>query len=155
MNGHLGFYRGRSLVSWCIKWFTRSEYSHVAYIDEMGRVYEAWSPKIRVMPSIHQGHTPGTIIDLFRFELTLDQEAEFVQYLLSRIDKQYDMRGVLGFISRRAGAQREDRDFCSELILDASRAAGVPLLRLVPSYAVSPGHLSSSPLLWSCGQVVT
>jgi len=155
MIGYLAFYRGRSLVSKAIKWFTRSEYSHVAYIAESGYVYEAWRPRVRKCVSVHHGHTPGTILDLYRWNMTDTEELAFVQYLESKVGARYDTRGVLGFMSRRAGAQRDSRLFCSELLLDASRHAHAPLLRLVPSYAVSPGHLSSSPLLWGCGSIVT
>ena len=153
MDGYIAFYRGLSWVSKCIRWFTRSEYSHVAYIGGDGCVYEAWRPRVRKTANYSEGHKPGTVIDLFRFDITPTQEESFVQYLESRVGWRYDTRGVLGFISRRPGAQRDDRLFCSELILEASRHAHAPLLRLVPAYTVSPGQLVSSPLLWGCGSV--
>ena len=155
MTGYLGFYRGKSLVSKGIKWFTRSEYSHVSYISADGEVYEAWMPRVRKTANYNVGHKPGTVIDLYRWHMTHTQEQAFVQHLEGMVGRRYDTRGVLGFISRRAGAQRDSRLFCSELILDASRHAHSELIGRVPSYTVSPGHLSSSPLLWGCGSVVT
>lgn len=155
MEGHIAFYRGHSWVSRCIRWFTRSEYSHVAYIDASGAVYEAWMPRVRKTANYHEGHKPGTVIDLYRCAMTWTQERAFIQYLESKVGAKYDTRGVLGFLSRRAGAQRAAKLFCSELILEASRHAHYPLIGRVPSYTVSPGHLSSSPLLWACGTLVT
>ena len=154
MNGHFAFYRGISLVSKAIKWFTRSNYSHVSYIDGSGQVYEAWPPRARITPSYNVGHAAGTIIDLYRCPMSPTQEATMVAYLTGCIGIKYDFAGVLGFISRRAGAQRQDKLFCSEMIVDACRAAGVILIERTPSYAISPGHLSTSPLLSYSGSVV-
>jgi hypothetical protein len=86
--------------------------------------------------------------------MSADDEARMIQILRTYLGVPYDMRGVLGFISRRDGAQARGRMFCSELILTAARGAGLDLLKRIAPHRVDPGMLSTSPLLDRVGTVV-
>jgi hypothetical protein len=85
-------YKGTSFQSKAIRFLTRSEYSHAAFLfDEQtedavhellrtyparvngiqhiyrGAVVEAWSPTVRSTFSLSREHTPGTQVDIFDF----------------------------------------------------------------------------------------
>jgi hypothetical protein len=166
------FYRGTSLVSRVIKGFTWSKYSHVSIVPSDGfhlelnkakymaecRLFEAWhkgepSGVVR-RRGIHDAHKKGTRIDVFGVEATV-KIAAVLAFLESQVGKRYDFRGVLGFVSRRDGAQAQDKWFCSELAFAAVQAGGVDLLRDIEPHRVSPGLLSKSPLLKQVGTIST
>ena len=156
MNGYICFYKGKSFVSGVIKWFTWGEYSHVAYMFENGELIEAWHKGGVVhRMSWLEGHKAGTVIE--RYKITgMDEEHEqiMVAFLKSQVGKKYDYRGLFGFLGRKA-IENALKWFCSELIMEATKKAGIPLLLRVPSYKVSPTQENTSPLLELCDVVRT
>lgn len=150
----IALYKGTSLVSRLIRWATWSEYSHASWIDGIHE-YEAWHTRgerfksgVRCVIGLGAGHSLGTVVDIYQVpELTVEQAQEIRLFLISQIGKRYDLRGVLGFISRRDSAQYQDRWFCSELVFTALLRVGLPLLSNVPAHRVSPGMLALSPRL--------
>jgi len=148
MQGYIGLYHGLSTVSWLIRKFSWGPYSHAAYITPSGSVIESWHRGgVREMESIHEGHTPGTVIDCYRIDgMTESQEDVFARVLRSQISKGYDWMGLCGFF-RRKMIQNPDLWFCSELLVDRLEYVGVQLfLRILPSQ-ISPSYMSTSPLL--------
>lgn len=138
-------YRGVSLVSRAIRWQTRSEYSHAAWMLPDGSVIEAWRSGVRHVPSPFVNHSPGTEIDVYAVDgLTSRQARDVRDFLLAQVGRGYDWLSVLRFVSRREGAS--SRWFCSELVHAALAEAGVELLR-GPSWQFAPGHLAWSPLV--------
>src|SRR5579871_2617400 len=43
----IALYQGKSLISLLIRWQTRSQYSHAAFLLDDGSVIEAWQPCVR------------------------------------------------------------------------------------------------------------
>lgn len=156
-------FRGKGSVSSLIRWQTRSQYSHVAIQLASGQVIEAWEGNIwRLLGSYltkhvqHDGvrwheslaelraaHKPGTPIEAYDVVLPAERDAE--QFLRRQVGKQYDLRSVARFLSRR-DAPVNDRWFCSELACYAARLGGRPLLRMNCAHA-SPRDVAVSPLL--------
>ena len=155
MNGYICFYKGTSLISRMIKWFTWGEYSHVAYMFENGELIEAWHEggkrwwhgAVVHRASWLKGHKAGTVIE--RYKITgMDEEHEqiMVAFLKTQVGKKYDTWGIIGFLGRKV-VENPLAWFCSELVMEAIKRAGTHLLLRVPSYKVSPSMMNTSPLL--------
>lgn len=149
----IGLYRGVSGFSRAIRWQTRSIYSHAAWIGDDLSVVEAWIPNgVRHMPHYCDGHTPGTVIDVFTFHGLTPGEREGVsEFLLAQVGKPYDYWGVIGFVSRR-NRKLNGKWFCSEIIMAAFEAIHRPLLLRIEPWKVPPGMIPLSPLLHYVGQ---
>ena len=153
----IALYRGVSWLSRMIECFSWSEYSHAAWLDayslddiDTAPVIEAWWPVVRHLPTVHAGHTPRTVVDVYDFVVPLQQcEREaIVAFLVEQIGKRYDWRGVVHFVTRRSEhASCQWRWFCSELAFQACRLNGRELLVNIPAYKVYPGMLAYSPAL--------
>lgn len=137
----IALYRGKSMISKAIRWQTRSDYSHAAWVCPDFSVIEAWWPHgVRHVADPFLLHTEDTEIDLWAVSgLTAQQEREVERFLRLQLGKRYDMRGVFQFLSRRPCPQNE-RWFCSELVAAALDLAGAPLLHAAP-HLLAPGHL--------------
>jgi hypothetical protein len=140
----IALYRGVSPISKAIRIFTRSDYSHAAWICNDGTCIEAWHPGgVRHRPDPYAGHTPGTLVDYFGIaELNQNQARRIEWFLKDKLGAGYDLGGVLRFVSRRRAAN-PSRWFCSELVLAALQSAGHPILRAEP-HEIAPGHLAWS-----------
>lgn len=142
----IALYRGVSPLSRAIRTFTRSDYSHAAWVTMTGTVIEAWWPGgVREELDPFSAHTRGTEIDFFRLSLTLDKERKVEAFLRENMGGKYDLGGVLRFLTRRRD-QNEQAWFCSELIFEACEAAGFRLLN-ADAQLVAPGHLAWSPFV--------
>ena len=158
-------YKGKSWISKIIEWQTFSPYSHAAWWCQDGTVIEAWHTqtidgkrKLKLKEGVQRHdspatiHTPGTEIDVF--EVPGIDEAAVESFLIEQIGKDYDFAPVVrGFIFR-VMRDNPDKWFCSELVSAACSAAGAHLLR-APSWKISPGLLSYSPLLQPVGTITT
>jgi uncharacterized protein YycO len=137
----IALYRGVSLLSRAIRTFTRTDYSHAAWVCEDGTCFEAWHPGgVRHRHSPYAGHTPGTLIDFYSVA-GLDAETRFAvhAFLRREVGEPYDIGGVLRFVTRRRAAN-PDAWFCSELVVEALNHAGLKTLRAAP-HELAPGHL--------------
>lgn len=145
-------YRGKSWVSKMIRWQTRSEYSHIAWVEPDMTTFEAWvSGGVAKNATPWSVHTPGTWIDFYNIEtLTAVQYLAIREFLERTVGSQYDRRGVLRFLTRKP-AVLDEKWFCSELVFAACLAAGVELLARTEPWEVSPGMLIRSPLLSCAG----
>lgn len=140
-------YKGRSALSRAIRWWTRSDYSHAAWERSNGNLMEAWTHGVRMVADFATDHARGTPVEWYRIEgATLEQRDAIECFLTSQLGKRYDYRGVFGFVSHK-DLDNPDRWFCSELIFEACRMAGLPLLARVPAFKVSPGALWAAPRL--------
>ena len=149
---YIAQYWGLSKTSKLIKFGTRFDYSHSAYYDpEKGTVWEAWKEGVcEARPWDH--HTPGTPIDLYAIEVSETQKFKVENFLREQEGMEYDLVGVLGWPLPWL-SQRADRWFCSELIFAAFVAADIHLLKRILASRVSPGLLSTSPLLSRTGSL--
>lgn len=152
----IALYQGTSWISKAIRWQTRGQYSHAAIMFDDGSIIEAWHNPgyVREQYSLSDGHTPGIVVDIYKVETTREQDATIRVFLLEQIGKKYDYRAIARFISR-SKRDNPDRWFCSELVFEAFRRAGVHLLERVESHKVHPAMLGYSPLLKYAARAVT
>jgi uncharacterized protein YycO len=147
-----GCYQGRSLIpSRLIRWFTWSDYSHVAvYIrDRPGKkIVEAWSSGgVQAVDGWLTNHKAGTPVDLFAFCLqpTESRLAQATGWIGNQIGKRYDWRGVFRFLTR-AGGEIDGDWFCSELAGEFAAYCGEALAHK-PAYKLTPGDVAASARL--------
>jgi uncharacterized protein YycO len=143
-------FKGISRISRFIRFFNWGDYSHVAWVDnETMECIESWAPcGVRMVPTIHHQHTPGTPVDIFSVQTTDEQEKAVREFLLSQVGKAYDWPGIASFVTRRkSGEDPAEKWFCSELIMAAYQSIGVNLLERIPAYKVSPSMLVTSHAL--------
>ena len=148
-------YKGVSRFSRVIRFFNWSEYSHAAWMDDDGSVWQAWKSGVTHDPAISYGHRPGTQVEIYRVTgETPEIRAAVREFLSQNKGKKYDYLGILGFVFRAERLARKQRWFCSELVAEAYAYAAHPLLR-IPSNQVYPGMLGASPLLKLEEELVT
>jgi uncharacterized protein YycO len=137
-------FRGRGAISAAIRWQTRSEYSHAAFLLPCGRILESWQGSgVRI-----KWMRDWEGVDSFGVHgMTPEQWERAILFARAQIGKRYDYRGVCRFLSRRK-APADDRWFCSELVAHSLSAAGVHLYRDVPASEISPGMIARSPMTY-------
>ena len=140
-------FSGDGLISKLIKWQTRSIFSHVGVLTDDGKVLEAIEGsgvRIRDWAEEDKRNTVQFTVD------GLGQEGweKTIAFMKAQIGKKYDWWAIIRFVSRRYMPDN-DHWFCSELVFTAVREGGVHLLRRIRPSEVSPGGLSTSPLLRS------
>lgn len=149
------FFKGVSLTSKLIKFFTWSKYSHVSlkFSDDM--LLEAWhktnSVQMYSVNEIFSVHKNGTKIDVyelnneyFDIQTKLIIEEKIKSNSFFYLNKKYDFLGVLGFLTK--SKIKNNRWFCSEIIHKLFKDIGIILIN-TESYKVYPGLLSYSPFL--------
>jgi uncharacterized protein YycO len=137
-------FRGRGFISAAIRWQTRSEYSHAAFLLPCGRVLESWQGagvRLKWMRDWEGVESFGV------HGMTPEQWATAITFARAQIGKKYDYRGVCRFVSRRK-VPADDRWFCSELVAHSLQVAGVKLFRNLDSTEVSPGMIARSPMTY-------
>lgn len=147
----IALYHGVSLPSRVIRWFTRSTYSHAAWVDPLtAEVIESWDGRVRRAADFGELHTPGTVVDIFEVEGEhVEMAYDVVKGFLERqVGDRYDWVGILHFGTRhREYGWQRDKWFCSELVYEAYRRADINLLERCTAHQVAPGHLAWSPKL--------
>lgn len=156
MSGpYIALYRGKSLMSRLIKWRTWGDYSHASWICRDGTEIEAWSNGIRRVEAFGADHTKGTEVHLFRVVGMTPEIADRVERMLAEvIGTPYDYRALFGFLLRTSWGRGDKWLFCSEVVFEFVRRAGIDLLERVKAHKVDPTLLSYSPLLLYVGAVV-
>jgi len=79
--------------------------------------------------------------------MTPEQWTITLTYAKAQVGLGYDFWAIVRFISRQAMPKNNDW-FCSELVFDSLLEAKVHLFNRIAGWAVSPGLLSFSPLLF-------
>lgn len=151
----IALYRGLSPLSWAIRKFTRSDYSHAALVDDYGRCWDMWYPQgMRILAHPYEGHTRGTRIDYYAV-IGMDDEMSrrVASFLGDHLGAKYDIGGVLRFVSRRR-VDNSERWFCSELVIEALQASGLKILNAEP-HEISPGHIPWSTELYKLGEEIS
>ena len=138
-------FKGRGIVSWAIRFQTRSKYSHAAILMPNGNIIESWQGKGVQINQLKNWDN----IDVFSVDgMTDEQWKVAIDFALEQKGKKYDYSGVFRFLSRRRKTANGDKKwFCSELVFHAIQHAAMYLLQRIQADEVAPGHLSLSPLL--------
>jgi hypothetical protein len=148
-TGKVLLYRGTGLLDRLIRWQTRSCYSHAAILVPL-------PPWMVRPPSVIEAApwagvrerllTPEDLRTADCFDV-IGMDEEQWQYAIesarAEIGCRYDWRSVLRFLTRRK-AGSANRWFCSELVFQKIREAGVTLLERIKDWEVSPGQLRLS-----------
>ena len=153
---HIALYKGKSWISCAIRWISWGTYSHSAIVlpEEGGIIYESWDGVgVRCGKSISDGHTPGTIVDIFSLQVSPEQYDKIIAALKSQLGKKYDYCGALRFVPffrlfmGNKPSEKERGDwFCSEYNCWALEQGYICLLKK-PYYKISPSDEATSPLL--------
>lgn len=133
-------FKGISFLSRLIRFWTRSEYSHIAFLLEEGLLIEAWKFEdgLRWGYSSFNRHALGTPYEVWSLEVTPYQALAVREFLaeLAKDRTPYDLRGFLGFVFKNRDSKR--KYFCSEGCARALVEAGVwPSL---DTWRVHPGY---------------
>ncbi len=147
-SGDVLLFCGCGLLSWLIRNFTHSEYSHAGILYRYhDRVYclEAVGKGVRLAPvSRLLDHYPDGI---FYCGLAASEPARetAIDFGFQQLSLPYDMIGLVRFalaviFCLRRPFRQPERWFCSELVAEAYRKAGFPLAPELPCYA-SPADL--------------
>jgi len=128
MIGDIVFFKNKSFISKAIKWFTTSNWSHVGcMIDYNNNMIEATWPRVKISNISSYKGCEYAVLRL-KQNLTDEQKIKILDFLKDKIDKRYDWRGIISFVIK-SNYQNKNWFFCSELVIEAYRAAGIELLR--------------------------
>ena len=162
----IALFKGKSAVSRLIRWFTRSKFSHAAFVfDEraqntaiqmvkdglrfkkldyisVGSVVEAWQGGVKNSPSVSTLHTRGTPISIMSYahQISLDQERRLILYLDQDIGLPYDYMDIVRFILRVNGHPGESV-FCSFEVARRQHDIDYPLFARTEGWRVPPDWL--------------
>jgi uncharacterized protein YycO len=155
------FFKGKSLISRVIQFFTWSKYSHVGIKFSNNEFLEIWPSKEGVtlcdLNYIHMTHQKGTVIDIFTLdgkyinENIGELENKIYESCKKYIGSKYDFLGILGFVFRKK-VHKKSKWFCSELVHHLFSEQNIRLVN-TDSCKVHPGLLSYSPLLKKVGTI--
>lgn len=138
---------GKGIYSTLIKWQTWSDVSHAAFLLPDGNILEAWQGagvRIRDYPA-------GPGIEVYTIpDITEAEWKRVLDFAKAQVGKKYDYMGIFRFLTREK-SEMDDKWFCSELVFEAFKQAGIHLLERIKSYQVSPGILKLSPRLHKYG----
>lgn len=150
----LQLHKGTGLFSRVIRWFSRSDYSHVSlwFWDARdahgGLVFEAIEGHgVRVLPADHyrQARTAGRIVCYtLREPMDVTETMAAWHAANAEVGAHYDWLGVFRFVTRRRKNGHPDKWFCSELAAYALERAGRPLFNDKASWQVMPGDIPHS-----------
>lgn len=142
-------YHGKSLVSKTIKKFTfagKGGTSHVSLVN--GRTLmeiEAWHKGGVIEPHpVGSLHTPGTEVTIYRIYASSARQRAIWRAAQGYVGKAYDFSGIWGLLRRR-DKQDPEKVFCSELVDECEKAAGLKTLNL-PSHKITPMLTVAMPI---------
>lgn len=135
-------YSGRSVISWAIRWQTRSKFSHAAFQfgDSIIESVEGIGVRQRFFESSDANAKRLAV------ELTEKQYYNLLTWAQSHIGEKYDWIAILRFLSRRSW-YRDDTWFCSEFVFAGLESVGKLLFKNTEPWEVSPGLIDRSPIL--------
>lgn len=122
---HLAFYKGSGgIFNRLIRWWTRSQFSHVELAWPTGKGDEAYC----VSSSGSDGGTRAKVMDLpaDKWELVEiggAKEAAVRGWIAGNLGRKYDWAGIFGMVLR-PHRDNPGRYFCSEFCLSALQAGG-------------------------------
>jgi len=161
----MAFFKGKSLASKAIMLRTFGQYSHAAWVKPDGTIYESIHKKDPITG--HNGprkgvigdmHKTGTEVVLCSVLMQPDVNQRFIAELEDCIKRgvRYDRRGLFGwFVFHKSQSDADNYMFCSDYLMHSANRAGFKFLDDVPSWAVSPSHLSTTPLKKHIGSYFT
>jgi len=149
-------YKGKSIISLLIKFFTWGKYSHTALSNDAGRVIEAWhigGVQEHINPWVI--HKEGTEIDVYGIVQLHSIDAEDIwEYARTFKGMKYDFRSLFGFLPFLRWLWKNDlkKWFCSQLTVVILKHFYIFLFNSTwPLYKVSPTSVGSSVAIEKLG----
>jgi hypothetical protein len=137
-------FKGVSFQSKLIKFWTRGDYSHTAYVVDdnssfFNSIIEPVNNKYWDFSNIYNDHFPNTVIHYYSKSVTIDQKQIVDQFFvkLATNRAKYDWKGILGFVFKNP--DNKSKFFCSEAATMSLIEAGIWPSSLRP-YRVSPSY---------------
>lgn len=147
----VGFSKSKNILSRLIRWVTNSRVSHtflrlevkgqdmVLHSNQWGVNFDQWED--------FSGHS--IVVD--QFNLTMENEGSAWDYAISKLDRPYDFLAIAGFawvlLNKRFGRKTSNpfpnrsAYFCSELVIEALKAADFPGAKDLDRELTSPEDL--------------
>ncbi len=162
-DGDILLYKGRGFVSWAVKFFTHSEYSHAG-------IAVWWKERLMVMEAIRK----GVIVNPLRRsvgrykgsvewwslkeeeEITDGKRDEMIRFAKEELGKDFAFLGLFLFalvisfvipLGKKDRFRRENRLFCSLYVAEIYNKAGKDLTEGRPDRFTSPADIADSALL--------
>lgn len=137
-------HKGTGIIGDLIKLQTRGHYSHASILCDNRLLFEA-----REFKGVVFSHIPyDEQIDYFYIPLNDEQEIKIFEFIDRTLGAKYDYKMVARFLSRLpASDDTKDKYFCSELVFDSLKFAGILLFNNTEGWQVSPHMLSMSTKL--------
>jgi hypothetical protein len=139
------------IISRAIRWFTNSEYTHVALAVTDELIFEIDIDKdLAIRPLTYKD------FDVFRYKegLTLSQKASLQEYAtqIAKTNEGYDWLRILRFAFEKLFRTKKtfhdmNRVVCSEIVDNLYHHIDVDLVPERVDGDVTPGHLANSPEL--------
>ena len=153
-------------MSRLIQWNTKSRYSHVAVVvgEDMHFGIESNTGSQSGVRAIDLRKIGAESIDVFRVkEGHTFKPEQVISYLVASLGSHYDYPGViwLGILKllrfkQKANEFQSEKDyFCSELVYEAFKSAGLDIVPQIGEAEItSPGDISRSPVLQKIDQLL-
>lgn len=139
------------IISPLIRWFTKSEYTHVGLAVTSDFIYEIdVGKRLAINPLTYED------FDVFRYKygLTKKQKEKMKQYAIEKAkqNKGYDWFRIFSFVLEKFFSHRflwdiSNREICSEIVDEIYMSAGIDLIPDRETGNIRPGDLVNSPVL--------
>lgn len=145
---YLRFTTSSSFVSWGIRRFTWSEFSHVEFVTPYGLLGAHLKGGVMLRPFGYdlkdKGHREG--VGYVDIPSTVKRK-EIMSFARSQVGRPYDLPFIFGFMFREDW-HNDGHWGCSELVASAFEHGGLPLLNVGHRVnRVTPQNIYSSPLV--------
>ena len=141
--------RGHNFYDTLIRWQTWGSVAHakIWFPSNGGVIIEATARGVIARPwsATEDGQSEIYFLDILNAPSRAGWCRGF-DYGMSQVGKGYDFFGLAKFLMRD-GRENPHRWFCSDLVFEIVKQAGVLLLARCPRYKVSPERLRTSPYL--------
>lgn len=149
--GDIILYKGNGFLSKAVKFFTKSEYSHVSMVISDTHLIEAnWYKKSNIIEFKYD----ETEMEIYRVkDLTIEQQIVILQRVYKYIDKYYDYAQIIGHLIESFGLSishhlnSDKKLICSELIDRAYADINIDLVESRKTGDVTPNDIAKSELL--------
>lgn len=116
--------KNKGLLSRIVKWFTDSEYSHVALVlDEKHLYHTNYNTNLKITHMIY----PRNSYDVYRVIGEYDKD-KLQEFIYNNINNKYDFMDIVKIIFRINTDDKDNEYICSELVRRAYEYAGLKLV---------------------------
>lgn len=140
-----------SWISRLINFFSRGSCSHVEFLLENDMTIGSREGRGIKIGSINDFKKPIKLIFWDHLEnrpliLTKKQQIELNEFYVSTIGKEYDYRGIFGYLTNRAKYNEVEKYFCSEYVFVALNKIGLSPSNRKNGHFITPQDIRESLL---------